>query len=127
MKKIIASTFLIASALGAVGCSADAAGDEITSSTENAFSSTRRVHCSSEQHRDNSCDVDGEIQSVRLVRQYSHASCNEGRSWGYRDRYVWVDDGCEGDFDVELRGWGGWDSERLSCSSDGYRFQRCFS
>lgn len=38
---------------------------------------------------------------VRLVRKLSDASCVYGRSWGYTNAQVWVDDGCRAEFDVK--------------------------
>lgn len=41
---------------------------------------------------------------VRLVKKFSDAPCDRGRSWGYDDRGLWVDRGCRAEFDVRVRG-----------------------
>jgi hypothetical protein len=42
---------------------------------------------------------------VHLNRQFSQARCEEGYSWGYTDRGIWVDRGCRAEFSVvEPRG-----------------------
>ena len=46
-----------------------------------------RVFCSADTHF-----------GVHLNRQFSSASCVEGRSWGYNDRGIWVDRGCSAEF-----------------------------
>ena len=47
--------------------------------------------------------TDGRVQ---LVRQISRSRCRQGDSWGYDNRGVWVDRGCEAEFRVG-RGSGG--------------------
>jgi DUF3011 family protein len=39
-------------------------------------------------------------EGVRLERRTSYADCEEGYSWGYTARGVWVDRGCGGEFAV---------------------------
>lgn len=56
-----------------------------------------RIHCSSREFRDNYCPADTRA-GVEIVRQTSRAPCEEGRSWGYDRRGVWVTGGCEGEF-----------------------------
>lgn len=41
---------------------------------------------------------------VTLERRISGASCDQGRSWDYDRREIWVDRGCEADFRVETHG-----------------------
>jgi len=43
------------------------------------------------------CSADTHF-GVQLSRQLSKRGCIEGRSWGYNDRGVWVDDGCRAEF-----------------------------
>jgi len=58
------------------------------------------VRCGSEHHRRHVCAL-YDPGVVTLERKISGASCTEGRSWGYDDRSIWVDDGCEADFRVQ--------------------------
>ncbi|MBS0556594.1 MAG: DUF3011 domain-containing protein [Proteobacteria bacterium] len=37
--------------------------------------------------------------NVRLVQQMSNSSCDYGRSWGYDQRGIWVDNGCAARFE----------------------------
>lgn len=80
------------------------------------------VRCQSHGYGMNRCRVPGRIQSVRLVRRLSFAPCIAGRTFGATPRYVWVRNGCSGQFLVRYRhgggggGWGddddGWNSEQ---------------
>jgi hypothetical protein len=45
----------------------------------------------------------GRISGAQLVRQLSQASCVQGQSWGYHRDGIWVDRGCEGEFEVFYR------------------------
>jgi len=58
-----------------------------------------RVSCNSEGGRVN-CDADTS-GGVRLSRQSSDSSrCEEGSTWGYTARGVWVDRGCKAEFEL---------------------------
>ena len=56
-----------------------------------------RIHCSSREFRDNYCPADTRY-GVEIIRQTSRTPCEEGRSWGYDRRGIWVTGGCEGEF-----------------------------
>ncbi len=58
------------------------------------------LHCRSEQFGRNTCNVDGTVRSVKLQKQQSRASCQEGKTFGYGTDYIWVDKGCDADFEV---------------------------
>jgi len=59
----------------------------------------RRVTCESKDRRKRFCGAS--ISSgVNLVRQLSGRACEEGRSWGWDKRGIWVDDGCRAEFSV---------------------------
>jgi DUF3011 family protein len=45
------------------------------------------------------CEADTR-EGARLVREVSYARCQQGVSWGYTDRGVWVDRGCRAEFVV---------------------------
>lgn len=45
----------------------------------------------------------GQNRTVRLNRRLSNNPCIEGRSWGYRNGYIWVDNGCRAEFRVYPR------------------------
>jgi hypothetical protein len=60
------------------------------------------IACSSENGRRVYCDADTS-HGVRLARQMGASSCDQGSSWGYDSRGVWVDRGCSAEFDVSGR------------------------
>ena len=37
---------------------------------------------------------------VRLIRQISNSTCSQGSSWGYDTHGVWVDNGCQAEFEM---------------------------
>src|SRR5258708_32700249 len=57
------------------------------------------VRWSSDDGRKQFCQADTRY-GVTMVRQVSGAPCQQGRSWGYNDRGIWVDHGCRAEFAV---------------------------
>lgn len=57
------------------------------------------LRCSSDDGRRTFCEADTR-RGVRLVRQVSGSPCEEGRTWGYDRRGIWVDRGCRAEFEV---------------------------
>jgi hypothetical protein len=43
---------------------------------------------------------------VSLIRQLGNDRCEQGSSWGYTDRGIWVDRGCRGEFGLYYRATG---------------------
>lgn len=76
-----------------------------------ASAQVQTVYCGSDDNRRHTCSVDTR-GGVRLVDQKSDASCVEGRSWGYKSNYIWVDRGCRADFEVGERRYGRGDRDR---------------
>jgi hypothetical protein len=58
------------------------------------------ITCGSEGGRHKTCSL-REPGYVSLVRQISGARCEQGRSWDFDRREIWVDNGCEAEFRVE--------------------------
>jgi hypothetical protein len=56
--------------------------------------------CGSVGGRHNTCRL-SEPGYVTLTKQISGARCDQGRSWDYDRREIWVDHGCEAEFRVE--------------------------
>lgn len=91
----------------------DANGDGVLSRDEFARGDTRggsggnssTITCSSNNGQRVHCNADTR-GGVRLVRQISGSPCNQGSTWGYDSRGVWVDRGCRADFEV-IRGGSG--------------------
>jgi hypothetical protein len=63
----------------------------------------RPFTCASESGQRVYCEVDTR-GGVRLLRQTSDAPCQEGSTWGYDERGIWVDRGCRAEFDVSSGG-----------------------
>lgn len=59
----------------------------------------RTVTCESIDDRSQYCRADTR-GGVRLTRQLSKSGCDEGQSWGYDDRGIWVSRGCRAQFEV---------------------------
>ena len=95
------------------------------------------VDCRSIDERDQYCPADTRA-GVRLVEQLSRAACEEGVTWGYDRRGIWVTNGCAGEFELVLHGVGQ-RSERdryrhpgetaaaptVVCESLDFRYRRC--
>lgn len=62
----------------------------------------RTLTCNSKDYRREFCraDIGGRVW---LVRQISQSPCIEGRTWGYDERGVWVDQGCQATFGYNER------------------------
>lgn len=59
----------------------------------------RTVVCESKSRQRRFCGA-GISKSAVLVKQLSGSPCDEGRSWGWDTRGVWVDNGCRAEFQV---------------------------
>jgi Protein of unknown function (DUF3011) len=57
------------------------------------------ISCSSDDMHRHYCPADTR-GGVQLVKQRSESSCQQGRSWGYDRSGIWVDHGCQADFQV---------------------------
>jgi hypothetical protein len=82
-----------------------------------------RFNCASVDSKYRECQLPVNGRAT-LVRRYSRAGCDEGRSWGQRGDRVWVDHGCRAEFEVQRHGGSG-GSSRLDCNSDGGRYREC--
>lgn len=81
------------------------------------------ITCSSNDGKRNYCNVDTR-GGVRLSRQISGSPCNQGQTWGWDNRGIWVDRGCRAEFIVGTGGgnWGpgggGGQGQTITCSSN---------
>jgi hypothetical protein len=128
MKRAL-TTLLVAAAAscGFLGCSTEATSEE-AEATDEALSSMirQRVTCQSWDYDYDACDVNthgGRIVNVRVSRQLSSSSCDEGRSFGSGSDYVWVDRGCRAEFEVTIRVSGGGGGEIVLYEHDRFRGQ----
>ena len=60
------------------------------------------IRCESHKHAYKTCRVDTHGY-VYLARELSKGHCQQGRTWDYDQRGIWVDDNCKGEFVVEAR------------------------
>ncbi len=81
-------------------------GNPGTGSGGNVSPSSGTITCSSDNGQRVYCNADTR-GGVRLVRRISGSPCQEGSTWGYDSRGIWVDRGCRAEFDVSGGGSGG--------------------
>ncbi|HEY3989052.1 MAG TPA: DUF3011 domain-containing protein [Acidobacteriaceae bacterium] len=88
----------------------------------------RSIACSSDDGKRHYCAVDTR-GGVSMTRQKSDAACEEGYSWDYDRRGIWVDHGCRADFVVnsDYGAPPAGSSERLTiaCTSDNGKRHYC--
>jgi hypothetical protein len=94
------------------------------------------ISCSSENQQRARCDADTR-GGVRMVRQLSSATCQEGSTWGYDSQGIWVDRGCRAEFELSGSGAGYRSADRygrsngnggpntITCSSDNGQRVNC--
>jgi len=56
------------------------------------------VTCSSTGNNLTRCNWDSRYGQPRMVQQLSQSACTQGRTWGYDDRGLWVNNGCRARF-----------------------------
>jgi hypothetical protein len=83
-------------------------GRRLSAARGGGFDGDRRsdsgaITCASDDGRRVYCEVDTR-GGVRLVRQISGSPCQEGSTWGYDERGIWVDRGCRAEFEVSRGG-----------------------
>jgi len=82
------------------------------------------IACASDNGLRTYCTADTR-GGVRLMRQLGGSPCQEGSTWGYDSRGIWVDRGCRAEFDLSggvSNNSGNYNSSAITCSSnDGYR------
>jgi hypothetical protein len=88
------------------------------------------VRCSSNDGERHYCEADTR-GDVDLIRQHSEAPCDEGVSWGFDQRGIWVDHGCRAEFVAQPNErpdhgrYGGGSTQSLYCASDNGRRNVC--
>jgi len=88
------------------------------------------VRCSSNDGGRHYCEADTR-GDVELIRQHSEAACEQGYSWGFDERGIWVDHGCRAEFVAQPNerpahtGDPGGPVQSLYCASDDGRRNFC--
>src|SRR5699024_3249325 len=88
----------------------------------------RTVTCHSNQHEFQRCNIHG-WDDARLLKRVSDAACVRGRDWGIDGEWLWVTDGCRGEFaedryhrrtvrEIDT-------DETVTCASKDYQRKRC--
>jgi Protein of unknown function (DUF3011) len=84
-----------------------------------------RITCSSNNGYRNYCNADTS-GGVRLTLQLGGPPCNQGSTWGYDKRGIWVDRGCRAEFELlRYNGGNGNGKNRITCSSNDGRRNFC--
>jgi Protein of unknown function (DUF3011) len=60
--------------------------------------------CKSKDFNYSMCQTNGRIVRATLKKQLSNSACIYGRSWGYQGYGLWVNHGCQRDFEVTTYG-----------------------
>ena len=81
------------------------------------------VRCSSDDGRRQFCQADTRY-GVTLVKQVSGAACQQGYSWDYDERGIWVDHGCRAEFALRSADYAS-GGKQIGCSSDDGRRNYC--
>lgn len=93
-------TAAVAAAVAALAIG-QASAQSYSNSNNNGYANghARTVRCESTNSRRVFCRVNTH-GGVRIVRQLSHSSCRQGRTWNYDSRGIWVNSGCRADFAI---------------------------
>lgn len=98
-----------------------------------AWAAQDQISCESINYQYRRCPVPN-LKRAALVDQLGNQPCQQGRTWGYDNGGVWVNNGCRGVFDIKYKdnggggGGGGYPpgyGDRVRCESYNYQPNRC--
>lgn len=74
------------------------------------------VRCKSKDYKYNFCSVGGPISYVTVRDRHSDRPCIQGQTWGWQKSGIWVNHGCDAEFEVTYFGerpgnGGGWGND----------------
>ena len=86
-----------------------------------------RMSCDSRNFQYEFCHVPARVYSAELTRQKSQTACIIGRTWGWREDGVWVNNGCQAEFRVQtsFRPTPPHGPGITTCESHGFRYTFC--
>ena len=61
------------------------------------------ITCESQHDQKQYCEADVGDGRVKLHKQLSRSSCDEGKDWGWDSGGIWVENGCRAQFEVKSR------------------------
>jgi hypothetical protein len=76
-------------------------GDTLRLPYSNSSELAQRIRCDSVSYGRKYCPANTR-GGVRLIRQVGESACTQGSSWDYDNGGVWVDKGCQGEFEVRV-------------------------
>lgn len=85
----------------------------------------RKIVCESRNNRYQFCEAETR-GDVRLTRQLSSDPCTPGRSWGFEQAGIWVNNGCRAEFEIgysDVNWVGG--NRTIVCESRDGQYSRC--
>jgi DUF3011 family protein len=93
---------------------------------DNGLPTVRRIICESQGAARMQCAAAGATR-VRLVRQISQNPCQENRSYGLGVGFLWVSNGCRGEFEVTTPSAAGSGPpvQQITCASDSGKRKEC--
>jgi len=110
------------------GCRAEFSAGGYGSGNQWQQGQGQTVTCSSDNGKRNYCNVDTS-RGVQLIRQISGSPCNQGQTWGYDNRGLWVDKGCRAEFSAGGYGsgnqWQQGQGQTVTCSSNNGKRNWC--
>ena len=75
------------------------------------------MRCESSNDSYQRCPATGTWQGARLVQQISTSPCIQGRTWGFDQNAIWVNNGCRGIFEAGNAFANA--GQRVTCAGDG--------
>ena len=85
------------------------------------------IFCESQNYQQQYCPAGMRITGARIISQQSNSPCIQGRTWGYDNNGVWVNQGCSGQFALQgFRPPGPvYPGAQVACESRNYQQEFC--
>lgn len=107
-KRAFLAALMATLAILSVGCGGgNRGGWQNNEGWSNNNNGSQTLTCTSDDNRNHSCRANFRIARAKIDQQMSNAPCTQGRTWGYDNNRIWVDQGCRARFRVYAQGGGG--------------------